>query len=108
MSKKKPQIAVKPLSYCGTHKAGVAIVRDGTGKDRVQPFKSVDPDFPPEEGTPVLHVAPGGPDESGWYKGNVTPSSGPPKVNSEAYRRGWARVFGKGDKGDGDGPVGEA
>lgn len=100
MSEKKPDssLRVKPLTYCKAHKAGVAIVRDATGAERVQPFKDLDPDFPPEEGTPVLHVAEGGPDGEGWHRGSIIESAGPPKVNSEAYRRGWARIFG-GDLG---------
>lgn len=85
-------VEARPIAFCETHKEGVAEIRDQDGNTHLQPFKLLDPDFPlPEEG-PVLQVK--GRSEDGWFHGEVTTRRGPPKVNSEAYRRGWERIFG--------------
>lgn len=92
MADDKPKtVEARSLSYCETHNQGVAQIRDEDGNEYLQRYEMADPDFPTPEG-PVLDVQ--GKTEDGWYRGTVTTRRGPPKVNSDAYRRGWERIFG--------------
>jgi len=88
----KPRnVEMRPLSYCEEHKAGVAVVRDEAGEERLQRFRRIDPDFPYEG--PVLNLT-GAADGEGWQRGQITNRRSRPKVNQAAYERGWERIFG--------------
>lgn len=94
MADNKPKaVEVRPLTYCGEGDQGVLAVKDEAGDISIQPYRRVDPEFAPcIEGPLIEDVVPS---SDGWFRASLTERRGPVKVNSEAYRRGWERIFGK-------------
>ena len=85
------KVKVRPVHICKEHGTGVVAVQDASGKTQLRPILREDhPDVP--EGAPLLCDF-GRPDESGWQSATIS-RRGPPKVNSDAYRKGWERIFG--------------
>jgi hypothetical protein len=90
MDEKKEDVEVRFVDRCSTHDVAMVEVRDADGRTGTAVVEPADPDFPSER-TLRFSKQPSG---DGWHRATMVTRRGPPKVNSEAYRRGWERIFG--------------
>jgi len=90
MADEKKDVEVKLLDRCPEHGVGRALIRDAEGDTRVALLSPADPDFPSQHTLGVTEER----TEDGWHRGTLKTRRGPVLVTSDAYRRGWERVFG--------------